>query len=80
MQGEYLNIETVKKIARLERENKKLSDMISKFDSEINRQWKTINDAYEYLCLHCSVENTGTEFLKALLNQAINFNEESSRI
>lgn len=35
MQGEILSIETVQKIANLEKDNKKLSDMVCTFDKEV---------------------------------------------
>ena len=49
MNGEILSIETAQKIARLEKENKELSEIVIKFDREVNRLFNIIKDAYEYV-------------------------------
>lgn len=49
MSGEILSIETTQKIARLEKENKKMSEIIFKFDAEVNKQFQIIRTSYNLL-------------------------------
>ena len=52
MESEILSIETVQKLARLEKveiENKQYEKIICDFDREVNRLFNIIKDAYEYL-------------------------------
>lgn len=73
MQGEILSIETCQKIARLEKENKEMSDIIIKFDREVNRLFNIIKDAYEYVDerLLCAEEGQ-EERLKNILAKGLN--------
>jgi 5-bromo-4-chloroindolyl phosphate hydrolysis protein len=49
MSGEILSIETTQKIARLEKENKEMSEIIFKFDAEVNKQFQIIRTSYNLL-------------------------------
>lgn len=73
MNGEILSIETAQKIARLEKENQELSDIVIKFDKEVNRQFNIIKDAYEYVDkrLLCAEVGQG-EYLKNILSKGLN--------
>lgn len=73
MNGEILSIETAQKIARLEKENQELSDIIIKFDKEVNRQFHIIKDAYEYVDKRLLCAEAGQEErLKNILAQGLN--------
>ena len=52
MESEILSIETVQKLARLEKaeiENKQYEKIICDFDREVNRLFNIIKEAYGYL-------------------------------
>lgn len=66
MNGEILSIETTQKVARLEKENQELSDIVIKFDREVNRLFNIIKDAYE--CVEVGQE----EKLKNILAKGLN--------
>ena len=40
MSGEIISIEPAQKIAKLEKENKEMSEIIYKFDVEVNKQFQ----------------------------------------
>lgn len=73
MQGDFLTIETAKKIEKLEKDNKRLSDIIAKFDLEINKQYQIIKESYSYLKINFSSDNVHviklTNLLKGGLKQ-----------
>ena len=73
MNGEILSIETAQKIARLEKENQELSDIVIKFDKEVNRQFNIIKDAYEYVDKRLLCAEAGQEeYLKNILSKGLN--------
>ncbi len=73
MNGEILSIETAQKIARLEKENKELSEIVIKFDREVNRLFNIIKDAYEYVDKRLLCAEDGQEDrLKNILVQGLN--------
>ncbi len=72
MNGEILRIETAQKMARLEKENQELSDIVIKFDKEVNKQFKIIKDAYEYLDKHTLCFKGDKEVLKNILSRGLN--------
>ena len=73
MNGEILSIETAQKIARLEKENQELADIVIKFDKEVNRQFKIIKDAYEYVDKRLLCAEVGQEeYLKNILSKGLN--------
>ena len=75
MNGEILSIETAQKIARLEKENKELSEIVIKFDREVNRLFNIIKDAYEYVDKRLLCAEDGQEDrLKNILVQGLNHN------
>lgn len=76
MQCEMLSIETAQKIAKLEKENKQLSDMICSFDKEINRLSNIIKDVYKYVDEELFAENVQIKDLKKKLNTAYKKEEE----
>ena len=76
MQCEMLSIETAQKIAKLEKENKQLSDMICAFDKEINRLSNIIKDVYKYVDEELFAENVQIKDLKRKLNTAYKKEEE----
>ena len=45
MAGEYLSIETSNKIAKLEKENKEMSEIIIKYDKEVNKVYSIIKES-----------------------------------
>ena len=49
MSGEIISIETAQKIAKLEKENKEMSEIIYKFDVEVNKQFQIIITSYNLL-------------------------------
>lgn len=77
MQGEYLSIETAQKIIRLGKEKQELSDIVAKYDVEVNKQHQIIKNAYEYLCFHFPQETIQVLTLKELLKQGLNCYEEN---
>lgn len=73
MNGEILSIETAQKIARLEKENQELSDIVIKFDKEVNRQFNIIKNAYEYVDKRLLCAEAGQEeYLKNILSKGLN--------
>jgi len=52
MNGVILSIETARKIARLEKENKEYEEIIIRFDKEINKHLKIIKDAITFINNH----------------------------
>lgn len=76
MQCEMLSIETAQKIAKLEKENKQLSNMICAFDKEINRLSNIIKDVYKYVDEELFAENVQIKDLKRKLNTAYKKEEE----
>lgn len=79
MNGEILSIETAQKIARLEKENQELSDIVIKFDKEVNRQFNIIKNAYEYVDKRLLCAEAGQEErLKSILAQGLNKDGETN--
>ena len=73
MNGEVLSIETAQKIARLEKENQELADIVIKFDKEVNRQFNIIKNAYEYVDKRLLCAEAGQEeYLKNILSKGLN--------
>lgn len=73
MNGEILSIETAQKIARLEKENQELSDIVIRFDKEVNRQFNIIKNAYEYVDKRLLCAEAGQEeYLKNILSKGLN--------
>lgn len=73
MNGEIISIETAQRIARLEKENKELSDIVIKFDREVNRLFNVLKDAYEYVDKRLLCAEAGQEeILKSILSKGIN--------
>lgn len=68
MSHEILSIETTKKIARLEKEAEQYEKIISNFDTEVNRLFNIIKEAYEYVNKELtSLEESQKEILKNIL-------------
>lgn len=76
MQGEFLSIETAQKITNLEKENKKLSDMVCTFDKEVNRLYNIIKEAYEYVDKQLFAEYVQEKDLKKILGAGLNKDTE----
>lgn len=76
MQGEILSIETAQKIAKLEKENKQLSDMVCTFDKEVNRLYNIIKNAYEYVDKQLFAEYVQEKDLKKILGAGLNKDTE----
>lgn len=76
MQGEILSIETTQKIAKLEKDNKKLSDMVCTFDKEVNRLYNIIKVAYEYVDKQLFEEYVQEKDLKKILGAGLNKDTE----
>lgn len=76
MQGEYLSIDTAQKIARLEKQNDYLTNLLNKFELEVNRQWKIINLAYD-IVENNFVSTIVVDRLKEVLRQGIDVNKEN---
>ncbi len=73
MNGEILSIETAQKIARLEKENQELSNIVIKFDKEVNKLFNIIKDAYEYVDKRLLCAEAGQEErLKNILGKGLN--------
>lgn len=67
--GEILSIETTQKIAKLEKENKQMSEIIFKFDAEINKQFQIIRNSYMLLKSNPDALDTVLDILKEGLNE-----------
>lgn len=73
MNGEILSIETAQRIARLEKENKELSEFVVKFDREVNRLFNVLKEVYEYVDKRLLCAEAGQEeILKSILSKGIN--------
>lgn len=70
MSGEILSIETTQKIARLEKENKKMSEIIFKFDAEVNKQFQIIRTSYNLLKSNPDAIEDVLNILKEGLNES----------
>lgn len=70
MSGEILSIETTQKIARLEKENKEMSEIIFKFDAEVNKQFKIIRTSYNLLKSNPDAIEDVLNILKEGLNES----------
>ncbi len=70
MSGEILSIETTQKIARLEKENKKMSEIIFKFDAEVNKQFQIIRTSYNLLKSNPDAIDDVLNILKEGLNES----------
>ena len=74
MESEILSIETVQKLARLEKveiENKQYEKIICDFDREVNRLFNIIKDAYEYLDKKTLCFKDDKDILKRILSKRI---------
>lgn len=71
MNGEILSIETAQKIARLEKENKELSDIINKFDKEVNRLFHIIKTSYEYIDKKVLYSKDEQKVLKSIIAKGL---------
>lgn len=76
MLGEFLSIETSKRIAKLEKENNQLSDMVWNFDKEVNRLWSLIKKIYEYTDKEIFSEVNELKSLQNMLSTYLNQNIE----
>ena len=75
MESEILSIETVQKLARLEKveiENKQYEKIICDFDREVNRLFNIIKDAYEYLDKKTLCFKDDKDILKRILSKGLN--------
>lgn len=70
MSGEILSIETTQKIARLEKENKEMSDIIFKFDAEVNKQFQIIRTSYNLLKSNPDAIEDVLNILKEVLDES----------
>jgi len=70
MSGEILSIETTQKIARLEKENKEMSEIIFKFDAEVNKQFQIIRTSYNLLKSNPDAIEDVLNILKEGLNES----------
>lgn len=70
MNGEILSIETAQKISRLEKENSEYEKIIFKFDGEVNRLFKIIKEADEYIDNVLLTPDGSIIDLKNILNKA----------
>lgn len=74
MESEILSIETVQKLARLEKveiENKQYEKIICDFDREVNRLFNIIKDAYEYLDKKTLCSKDDKDILKRILSKGL---------
>lgn len=74
MNGEILSIETVNKIARLEKENKQYEEIVCKFDKEVNKLFNIIKDANNLLQNSLTVITPVTIELQKILCRGLNDN------
>jgi hypothetical protein len=74
MESEILSIETVQKLARLEKveiENKQYEKIICDFDREVNRLFNIIKDAYEHLDKKTLCSKDDKDILKRILSKGL---------
>lgn len=74
MTSEILSIETIQKLARLDKENREYEKIICNFDKEINRLFNIIKRAYEY-----SLKNNLDEELNNILCLGLNLEIDNDK-